>query len=217
MFPQLKRKNKIPLQTTLSTSCLVFCPPHHSLTFKKNCGCHSLTTCFHLFHLFHTDVLMKQLSLKGPMLSPHQACVMHRTPTTCNMGVERIHFLKTAANKGVTPHTHIASWNSKEMENWLPPSTSSPTPTLPDPIPKLGGGQRKCRETANEPRRRWSGCLAPRPLAPCFVNTGPCDDWDHLEHRACASWCTHSAMGPFCSVNVYKHPLRRPFCCRTHH
>ena len=190
MFPQLKRKNKIPLQTTLSTSCLVFCPPHHSLTFKKNCGCHSLTTCFHLFHLFHTDVLMKQLSLKGPMLSPHQACVLHPTPTTCNMGVERIHFLKTAANKGVTPpHTHSILEFQGDGE------LTTPLNQLPHPHPDRPHPQAGRRPEEVQGNSKWAKTAVVRLSRPTASRSMFC------KYRA--MWRLRSLRAPRICLTMY--------------
>ena len=47
-------------------------------------------------------------------------------------------------------------------------------------------------------------------LTPGFVNTWWCNSWNHLQHCACASQCTHLVMGHFCPVNVYKLHLKSP-------
>ena len=48
----------------------------------------------------------------------------------------------------------------------------------------------------------WSGSLTPRPLtlAPGSANTWLYNSWEHWQHCACASRCTHLATGHFCSA-----------------
>ena len=48
-------------------------------------------------------------------------------------------------------------------------------------------------------------------LTPGFVNTWWCNSWNHLQHCACASQCTHLVMGHFCPVNIYKLHLKSPW------
>ena len=47
-------------------------------------------------------------------------------------------------------------------------------------------------------------------LTPGFVNTWWCNSWNHLQHCACTSQCTHLVMGHFCPINIYKLHLKSP-------
>ena len=52
------------------------------------------------------------------------------------------------------------------------------------------------------------------PLTPCSVNNGfawVCNSWDHLEHCTYASCGTRLATGYFCSGNIYKLHLEKPW------
>ena len=47
-------------------------------------------------------------------------------------------------------------------------------------------------------------------LTPGFVNTWLCNSWNHLQHCACTSQCTHLVMGHFRPINIYKLHLKSP-------